>query len=62
MLRFVRSALLSLGWVDRTNGYWKHGLLWPFDCITPAPLSRLIMLHSGRQNWQYAVKQIAKGK
>ena len=60
--RYVSSAVLSLGWVERTNGYWLHGLLWLLDRITPAPLSRLIMNHTGKHHYQYALKQLAKKK
>merc|ERR1712130_989747 len=26
--QFVRSAMPTLGWVQRTTGHWTHGLMW----------------------------------
>ena len=59
---YVASSLATLGYTQRTLGYWVHGLQWAQLGIFPWPawmLTRVMKL-AGKKNYEYALEKNKK--
>eukprot|EP00091_Calanus_sinicus_P024633 TRINITY_DN8950_c0_g1_i1.p1 TRINITY_DN8950_c0_g1~~TRINITY_DN8950_c0_g1_i1.p1 ORF type:complete len:125 (-),score=19.79 TRINITY_DN8950_c0_g1_i1:255-629(-) len=57
---YVASSLATLGYSQRTLGYWVHGLMWFFSDMTPEWISSKMMTYTGRMNYEHAVEKHRK--
>merc|ERR1719318_341924 len=54
---YVASALATLGYSQRTLGYWAHGLMWVFMDLTPRWIFFKMLTFSGKANYEHAVEK-----
>jgi len=59
---YVASALATLGYSQRTLGYWVHGLMWSVTEIIPGWLLPRIMKIAGKSNYEHAVEKHRKSR
>ena len=59
---YVTSSLTTLGYTQRTLGYWVHGLQWAQLGLFPWPAWMLIRLMKWveKKNYEYALKKNKK--
>eukprot|EP00091_Calanus_sinicus_P003860 TRINITY_DN14022_c0_g1_i2.p1 TRINITY_DN14022_c0_g1~~TRINITY_DN14022_c0_g1_i2.p1 ORF type:complete len:138 (-),score=32.56 TRINITY_DN14022_c0_g1_i2:153-515(-) len=57
---YVASALNTLGYSQRTLGYWVHGVMWFFMELTPAWINYKILKFTGRKNYEHALEKHRK--
>merc|ERR1719318_361250 len=57
---YVASALDTLGYSQRTLGYWVHGLMWLIMELTPTCINNKMMKFTGKANYEYALEKNRK--
>ena len=60
--KYVASALATLGYSERTLGYWEHGLQWAMLGLLPWPawLINRLGKWSGKKNYEHAIAKNRK--
>merc|ERR1712179_442901 len=60
--KYVASALATLGYSQRTLGYWEHGLQWAMLGLLPWPawLTNRIGKWTGKMNYEHALEKNRK--
>jgi len=54
---YVASALSSLGYSQRTTGYWKHAALWFVVSIIPSRMRLALWTAGGKSQYEHAIKK-----
>lgn len=57
---FVESAIRTLGWCNRTCGYWAHSLHSRMIPSMTNPLHVPLMKLAGKDEYEYAISKKAK--
>merc|ERR1712106_1258980 len=57
---YVASALATLGYSQRTMGYWLHGCMWAIVEMIPQRMKIIIMKATGKMNYEYALEKHSK--
>merc|ERR1711970_774070 len=62
--KYVASSLATLGYSQRTLGYWEHGLQWAMLGLLPWPawLTNRIGKWTGKMNYEHALEKNRKAK
>ena len=60
--KYVASALATLGYSQRTLGYWEHGLQWAMLGLLPWPawLTNRVGKWTGKMNYEHALEKNRK--
>jgi len=57
---YVASALKTLGYSQRTLGWYGHGLMWLIFDMFPVWMSNMGLKHGGRRNYEHAMQKHGK--